>query len=124
MVELTIRNVKKADQIAKKLGTTPTLEAAAAAYNVQVGTAGTDSTLTMNAQIINGIGNEPKLIGAAFNKAFQSKPSEPITGNNGVYVMKVNSIAKKTADSPELLRYRQNNVQEVYYNSCQDGLRV
>jgi peptidyl-prolyl cis-trans isomerase D len=73
MVELTVRNKKKAEEISKKLGATPTLESAAAAYNVQIGSAGADSTITFSAQIINGVGQEPKVIGAAFNKAFQTK---------------------------------------------------
>ena len=103
MAELTIRNLKKAEQITKKLTTTPTLEAVAAAYNVQIGIAGADSTLTFSSQIINGVGNEPKVIGASFNKTFQTKASEPITGINGVYVIKVNSIGNKPADTPELL---------------------
>ncbi|MEJ7586931.1 MAG: SurA N-terminal domain-containing protein [Ferruginibacter sp.] len=103
LVEITIRNRKKAGQIIKKLGATPTLESAAATYNVQIGTAGADSSLTFNSQLINGVGNEPKLIGAAFNKAFQTKISEPIAGTNGVYILKVNSIGIKPADTPEML---------------------
>ncbi|MES2893591.1 MAG: SurA N-terminal domain-containing protein [Bacteroidota bacterium] len=101
MVELTVRNLKKAEQISKKLTATPTLESAAAAYNVPVQTAGADSSITMSAQIINGIGNEPKVIGAAFHKPFETKASEPIAGTNGVYVIKINSIGAK-ADSPEM----------------------
>lgn len=103
MVELTIRNQKKAEQITKKLTATPTLVSAAAAYNVQQGTAGADSSLTFSSQIINGVGNEPKVIGASFNKAFQTKVSEPITGTNGVYVIKINSLGNKAADTPEML---------------------
>ncbi|MEO6548252.1 MAG: SurA N-terminal domain-containing protein [Ferruginibacter sp.] len=99
MVELTVRNKKKADIITGKLTQTPTLESAAAAYKVAVGTAGADSSLTFNAPIINGVGNEPKVIGAAFNKAFQAKPSEPIVGTNGVYVIKINSIGTRLADN-------------------------
>jgi peptidyl-prolyl cis-trans isomerase D len=102
MVEQTVRNLKKADEIIKKLGSSPTLDAAAAAYKVQVNTAGADSTITFSSQIINGIGQEPKLIGAAFNKANQTKASEPIAGTNGVYVIKVNSIGNKAAVAPEL----------------------
>ena len=102
MVEYLVRNQKKADEITKKLSSTTTLEAAAAAYNVQIGAAGADSMLTYNAQIINGIGQEPKVIGAAFNKAYQSKVSEPIAGNNGVFIIKVNSVGNKTADAPEV----------------------
>ncbi|MEO7768346.1 MAG: peptidylprolyl isomerase, partial [Ferruginibacter sp.] len=103
MVEITIRNKKKAELIAKKLTPTPTLQSAATAYNVQIGNTGGDSSLTFNSPIITGVGNEPKLIGASFNKAFQTKPSAPITGVNGVYIIKVNSIGAKPADSPEAL---------------------
>ena len=84
--------MKKAALIAEKLSKATTLEASAAIYKQPVGTAGADSTLTFSSQIINGLGNEPKVIGAAFNKELQSKISEPISGTNGVYVIKVNSI--------------------------------
>ena len=103
MVELTVRNLKKAENITKKLSTAATLEAAAASYSVQVGSAGADSTLIFGAQIINGVGQEPKIIGAAFNKAYQTKMSEPIVGTNGVYLIKVNSVGHKTTDIPEVL---------------------
>lgn len=102
MVEGVIRNQKKAEIIAKNLAANPTLESAATVYKLQVLTAGTDSSLTFNSQIIPGIGQEPKLIGAAFNKDNQAKVSAPIEGTNGVYLIKVNGIAPKTADSPEV----------------------
>lgn len=100
MAELTVRNLKKADEITRKLGETPTLESAAAAYKVPVSSAGADSAITFTSQIINGVGQEPKLIGAAFNKANQTKVSEPIMGANGVYVLKVNSLGNKAANAP------------------------
>ena len=101
MTEFTIRNLKKAEQIKAKLTATPSLESAAAAYNKQVAIAGADSSLTFNASIINEIGQEPKVIGASFNKAYQTKVSEPIAGTNGVYVLKVNSLKTKPADTSE-----------------------
>ena len=103
MVELTVRNLKKADEITKKLTGASTLDAAAAVYKVQVGTAGADSTLTFSAQIINGVGQEPKLIGASFNQVYQTKISEPIAGTNGVYVLKVNSTGSKATSTPEII---------------------
>ena len=103
MVELTVRNIKKAENITKKLSTAATLEAAAASYSVPVGSAGADSTLTFGAQIINGVGQEPKIIGAAFNKVYQTKMSEPIVGTNGVYLIKVNSVGNKPTDTPEII---------------------
>ncbi len=97
MVESFVRNEKKSSEIMKKLGSPATLEAAAAVYTQPVLTAGADSTLTFTAQMVNGIGQEPKVIGASFNKAYQAKVSEPIAGNTGVFVLKVNSIGLKTA---------------------------
>ncbi len=101
MAEQTVRNLKKAEQIKTKLTATPTLASAAAAYNLQTGAAGADSSLTFSSQIINGVGQEPKVIGAAFNKTYLGKVSEPIAGNNGVYVLKVNSTGTKPADTAE-----------------------
>ncbi len=102
MVETIVRNQKKAAEIVRKLGNTPTLESAAAAYGKTVEIAGADSSLTFSATIINGLGNEPKLIGSAFNKELQSKVSAPIIANNGVYVMKVNSYGTKPADPADV----------------------
>ena len=99
-VEGVIRNEKKAETIIKKLGTGTTLEAAAAAYSKQVEIAGADSSLTFTSQMIANIGEEPKVIGASFNKENQAKASAPIAGNNGVYVIKVNSIGTKSIDTP------------------------
>ena len=100
MVETIIRNKKKADEIIKKLNNPATLESAAAISKKQVLTTGSDSTLTFNAVIINGVGNEPKVAGAAFNKDYQTKVSPPIAGNTGVFVIKVNSINSKPPDPP------------------------
>ncbi len=103
MAELTVRNLKKAEEISKKLSAASTLDAAAAVYKVQVGAAGADSSITFVAQIINGIGMEPKVLGAAFGKAYQTKISAPIAGTNGVYVLKVNSVGIKTPDTTEAI---------------------
>lgn len=99
--EAIVRNMKKAEMITAKLGATPTLETAAAAYNKQVLMAGADSTITMNGRIINGIGAEPKVIGASFNKENQTKASAPIIGASGVYVIKVTSVLQKTDATSE-----------------------
>lgn len=111
LVESTIRNLKKAEEIKKKINNPTSLENAASAYNLQVLNTGTDSTLTFDAQIINGVGSEPKVAGAAFNKTYQSKVSPPIAGNTGVFVIKINSISAKPAFSPEKISQQRNNEQ-------------
>jgi peptidyl-prolyl cis-trans isomerase D len=109
MVEYLVRNLKKAEQIKTKITATPTLESAAAAYSLQVGNAGADSSLTFSSQIINGVGQEPKVIGAVFNKANLTKVSAPIAGSNGVYVIKVNGTGSKQSDSAEDIAKKSND---------------
>ncbi len=99
--EVIIRNEKKTEIIIKKIGATPTLEAAAAAYGKTVSQAGADSSITLTSQMINGVGLEPKVIGASFNKTYQQKPSPAFGGTNAVYVVKVDAIGSKPQDAPE-----------------------
>ncbi len=111
MVEGVIRNQKKAEVIIKKLGATPTLETASAAYNNQVQIAGADSSLTFTSQIIANLGSEPKIIGASFNNDLKNKASVPIEGTSGVFVIKVNSVSSKTADAVEVIA--QQKLQQI-----------
>jgi len=54
---------------------------------------------------INGVGNEPKIVGAAFNKSLQGKASTLIAGNSGVFAVKGESIAAKASDAlPETVK--------------------
>ena len=46
---------------------------------------------------------EPKILGAAFNKNYQNKPSPAIQGTTGVFVIKVNAIQSKPAPAPEVI---------------------
>ncbi|MGB4843806.1 MAG: peptidylprolyl isomerase [Ferruginibacter sp.] len=101
LAENAIREEKKGQEIIKALGANPTLETASSKYAKEILTAGEDSSITFKSQIINSIGNEPKLIGAIFNKANLNKVAAPVAGKSGVYVFKVNSIADKAADPAE-----------------------
>jgi peptidyl-prolyl cis-trans isomerase D len=92
-VEGIIRDQKKAIQIKEKLKGN-TLEAIAANAKTIVQPA---DSINFNYSMIPGIGNEPKLVGAAFNKAFLNKPSTPIAGNAGVFVISVKSQGAKAA---------------------------
>jgi peptidyl-prolyl cis-trans isomerase D len=89
MVEFIIRNQKKAAQITTKLGSANTLDAVSKAVNQPVSQ--TDSVL-FNSPFIPNIGQEMKFVGASFNKQNQTKISEPIPGNGGVFVLKINNI--------------------------------
>ena len=125
MVEGIIMNNKKTDIIKKKLNNPSTLEAAAASYNLQVLKTGEDSTLTFDAQIINGIGHEPKVAGAAFNKAYQTKISPAFEGNSGVFLIKVNGVYSKGPVNEALQKLQANdelnkNLQSTLNESFQE----
>lgn len=108
MVEGVIREQKKAEMIIKNLGPNPTLEKAATAYNKEILSAGLDSSLTFTTKIINSIGDEPKLVGAIFNKENLNRVSSPLAGKTMVYVFKINGIAPKTAETAEELSQFKN----------------
>ena len=109
LVESLVRNEKKVTEIKKKLNNAASLEAAAQAYNLQVQNTGEDSTLSFRAQIISGIGNEPKVVGAAFNKDYQTKVSPPIAGNTGVYLIKVNGVREKESLPSDVLAQQRSS---------------
>jgi peptidyl-prolyl cis-trans isomerase D len=90
MVEFIIRNEKKASQIVSKIGSANSLDAVSKAVNQPISQ--TDSVLFSSPYIPN-VGQEMKLVGASFNKQNQTKISEPILGNGGLFVLKINSIS-------------------------------
>jgi peptidyl-prolyl cis-trans isomerase D len=60
-----------------------------------------DSVL-FSSTFIPNVGQEPKVIGASFNKNYQAKPSEPIAGNGGVFVIKVDNVSAITNAGPDV----------------------
>jgi peptidyl-prolyl cis-trans isomerase D len=90
LVEYKIRNNKKAESIIKKIGNASTLEAVAQATGQQVLKA---DSIAFNSTFIPNVGNEMKVLGAAFNKEYQTKVSAPIKGEIGVFVIKVDNIS-------------------------------
>jgi peptidyl-prolyl cis-trans isomerase D len=90
LVEYKVRNEKKAENIVKKIGTASTLEAVAQATGQQVFN---NDSISFGSTFIPNVGNEMKVLGASFNKDYQSKISGPIKGEIGVFVIKVNNIS-------------------------------
>jgi peptidyl-prolyl cis-trans isomerase D len=92
-VEGILRDQKKAIQIKQNFKGS-TMEAIAASAKTIIQPA---DSINFNYSLIPGIGNEPKIVGAAFNKALLNKPSAPIAGNAGVFVISVKSQGAKVA---------------------------
>ena len=106
-VETIIRNEKKAKQIIDTKFKGNTLEAISSSTGAPVLHA---DSLNFAAPFISGVGSEPKVIGAAFNKAVFGKVSDPITGATGVFAIKVESTGAKAA-TQDLASIKQNMIQ-------------
>lgn len=87
--EAKIRQQKKTAQIAEKAAKAASLDDVAKLFNTQVLRA--DSVNFGNPQIPN-VGFEPKVIGAALNKANQQKMSPAISGELGTFFIKTENV--------------------------------
>ncbi|WP_127132646.1 peptidylprolyl isomerase [Pseudoflavitalea rhizosphaerae] len=89
LVEYKIRNKKKADEIVKKVGGANTLDGISKAVNQPVLKA---DSISYASPFVPNVGNEPKLIGAAFCKKFQTAVSTPVVGEIGVFYLKIDNL--------------------------------
>jgi peptidyl-prolyl cis-trans isomerase D len=95
-VETILRNEKKAKQIIETKFKGNTLESFSASSGAPVMRA---DSLSFSAPFIAGVGSEPKVVGAAFNKTVTGKATEPIAGSTGVFSIKVESTGAKAANA-------------------------
>ncbi|HET6256410.1 MAG TPA: SurA N-terminal domain-containing protein [Puia sp.] len=103
-VEPILRNRKKAEQISKKLGSPATLDAAASSSKQPVMHA---DTVNFSSGMIPNAGREPKVVGAAFDKALAGKPaSPPIAGNSGVFIIKVDNVSALSNPNGDIQQQR------------------
>ena len=114
MVEMTIKNKKKAEKIIAKMSGT-SLEAIAKSNKTSVQSV-TDATVE-NAMIPN-VGMESKVVGTAFGTA-ANKVSAPVEGFSGVFVVKTKSVTK----APKLAKY-DDYVTKLKANAAQNTGRI
>lgn len=108
-VETLVRNEKKAKQIIETKFKGNSLEAYSTSTGAPVLRA---DSLSFSAPFIAGIGSEPKIVGASFNKSLVSKASEPIAGATGVFSIKVESNGAK-ASMADLASIKQGLMQSA-----------
>lgn len=94
LCENLLRNAKKAKTLIETKMKGTTLDAIAASAGTVVLR---NDSISFASPFISNVGSEPKVIGAAFNKAVQGKVSESIAGTSGVYVIRVESNSAKIA---------------------------
>jgi peptidyl-prolyl cis-trans isomerase D len=115
-VEPIVRNEKKATQITAKISKGATLESIGQTFNQQV--AVSDSVL-FNSPFIPNVGQEHKVVGAAFAKNNLNKVSEPIAGNSGVFVIRTNKIGAVANPSFDAVQ-QQASMQEFQQRTFSD----
>ena len=112
-VETLVRNEKKAKLIIDTKFKGNTLEAYSASSGAPVLRA---DSLMFSAAFISGVGSEPKIIGAAFNKSNAGKTTGPIAGATGVFAIKVENVGAK-ATMIDLATAKQNQLQAAKMSS-------
>lgn len=102
-VESLVRNEKKAQQIIASKIKGSTLEEIAKNAGTSIMTA---DSISFQAFVVPNIGNEVKIIGAAFNKDLKGKVSAPIAGTSAVFVIKGESVyaGSSLGGTPEMVR--------------------
>jgi len=104
LVEPILRKQKKGELIDKKIAAPQTLEAVASATGQSVRQV---DSINFASPYIPNLGQEPLVIGAVFNKAWQGKSVSPlINGNGGVFVFKPGPVFARANSSgtPEQVR--------------------
>jgi peptidyl-prolyl cis-trans isomerase D len=102
-VEPILRNKKKAEQLVQKFGKFTTIDEAAKNTGQQVMQS---DSIRFSDNFKPVFGNELILIGAAFNKAYQSKVSPVLAGTTGVYAVSVKNIGALPNDAANVEEQR------------------
>ncbi|WP_430813574.1 peptidylprolyl isomerase [Carboxylicivirga sp. RSCT41] len=118
-IERKLRNDKKAEQLIAKLNSKKQgndINALASAINSEVMSA---SQIDFGAFQVPGAGVEPALVALATSSK-TGELSQPVAGNNGVYVVKVNNTTENTTDvAAELSQLKQSNGFKVDYQAVE-----
>jgi peptidyl-prolyl cis-trans isomerase D len=122
LVESLVRKEKKGNEIIAKLGAPTDLNTAGAKYNVTVQHA---DSISFSSIYVPNLGSEPKVVGAAFNKANGNKVSAPFPGTTGVYVLRTESVTSVPNQNNDYSLIRQNmegEMRESIGRYSQEGL--
>lgn len=108
-VSAEIRQKEKGQEIAAKLGSISSLKALSTRLSLPVQSA---QNLNFSTPYMPGAGFEPHVIGEIFNKSLGiNKISPAIPGNNGVYMIEVDSL--KSQPVPQNLLSVQQSLEEI-----------
>ncbi len=110
-----VRNMKKGEVIKGKINTQD-LSSIASMFSSQVDTA---SNVSFTAPTVEGLGQEPKVVAAAFGLS-QNGVSQPIIGENGVYVVK--TTFKPETGAPSNIAAIRKTIRQASQNQVQTAV--
>jgi peptidyl-prolyl cis-trans isomerase D len=111
-IEASLRNKKKAELIKQKIGKISTPEALAASLNDSTIKVMTADSIKMSGSA--ALGYEPRVLGAIFNAANKGKViSEPLEGQQGVYVVRVDDQSTTPNAAVNIEAQRQQMAQNI-----------
>lgn len=119
-------NKIKGEKLLKELGTATDMYAVASKYNVKIDTA---ANVNFSTSFLPAMGNEPKVIAAAFGLE-KNATSKPILGGSGVFIAKtVNrtpSVGASDASffSEQVASVTKNNVQSFLMESLKKNAKI
>jgi peptidyl-prolyl cis-trans isomerase D len=109
LIEPIIRNQKKTELIATKIGNAATLEAVSSAVGQTISNA---DSLQFSSPYVPNVGLEQKVVGYSFDKQLIGKSvSQPVGGNEGVFVLKVENVSAKANYNIDIEQSRQSMLQ-------------
>lgn len=94
-----LKKEKQGERLVAEMSQSQNLDVLAEALEKEILSEG----ITFSTQNLTGIGREPKLVGAVFSGLKVGQVTKPIVGNNGVFVVRVDSMnpADETTDFTE-----------------------
>ena len=117
LVENIVKSEKKAKTIISTKIKGNTLEEVAKNAGVFVQQA---DSISFQSPAIAGLGFEPKVLGAAFNKTLLSKISDPIAGNAGVFVVKSKGVTALSSSGMSIEQV-QTNLRQMLQQQQSNG---
>ena len=109
-VEFLVRNEIKAKQLMKKMTSVTSLDAVSKTYGTPVQKA---DSVGFASPVIPNVGQEPKVVGAAFNKDWKGKISSGIAGNSGLFFIKTETVSAKPIENANIEQQRSGMMMQM-----------
>ncbi len=110
MIEPILKNQKKAALIAAKIGSAASLDAIASATGQTISHV---DSIQFASPYVPNFGLEPRVVGYSFDKQIVGKAvSSPVSGNEGVFVLKVDNVSARANYNVDVEQARQTILQQ------------